>query len=218
VNSVSAVFLDRDGVINENRSDHVRSWDEFRFLPGSLEAIARLHQAGVRVFVITNQAIVNRGMITREALDDLHSRMTTEIARHGGRVESVIYCPHRPDEHCGCRKPMPGLLTRAAVEHGIDLDRSVVVGDALADLQAGAAAGCRTVLVLSGRGREQLLLAREAEQSGFSVAPDLPAAVAQLLDREPVSTEDDQPAYAFAPYLVSQASHPMTAASVAARS
>jgi D-glycero-D-manno-heptose 1,7-bisphosphate phosphatase len=214
VNSFEAVFLDRDGVINENRSDHVRSWDEFRFLPGALEAIARLREAGVRVFVITNQAIVNRGMITREALDDLHGRMSDEIDRHGGRVESVIYCPHRPDEECGCRKPMPGLLTRAAEEHGVDLGRSVVIGDALADLQAGAAAGCSTVLVLTGRGSEQLPLARENDDCEFAVAPDLPTAVDQLLEWEPAGTWRGHEAA----YLFSHRAQTMSVASVAARS
>jgi D-glycero-D-manno-heptose 1,7-bisphosphate phosphatase len=178
---MQAVFLDRDGVINENRADHVKCWSEFRFLPGAVEAIARLSRTGVRVFVVTNQAIINRGLVSRETVDDINRRMAHEIAARGGHVEAVAFCPHRPEERCNCRKPQPGLLLQLAGAHRLRLPDSVVIGDALSDLQAGAALGCRTVLVLTGRGRDQLRQAREARVDRLAVASDLGAAVDLLL-------------------------------------
>ncbi|MGH2460666.1 MAG: D-glycero-alpha-D-manno-heptose-1,7-bisphosphate 7-phosphatase [Chloroflexota bacterium] len=179
---VKAVFLDRDGVINQNRPDHVKHWSEFHFLPGALQAVARLSQAGVGVFIITNQAIINRGMASRETVDWINRRMVEEIERLGGRVEAVAYCPHRPDERCGCRKPQPGLLVDLARRFGLDLRETAVIGDALTDLEAGQAVGCEAVLVLTGRGAEQLLLAPAAGISGFRVAADLGAATTMLLE------------------------------------
>ncbi len=180
---MQAVFLDRDGVINENRADHVKHWSEFRFLPGAVEAIARFSRTGVSVFVVTNQAVVNRGLVSRQTVDDINRRMVREIAARGGHVEAVAYCPHRPEECCYCRKPRPGLLLRLAGRHGLQLTESVVIGDALSDLQAGVAVGCRPVLVLTGRGREHLAQARAAHLDGLIVASDLAAAVDLLLSQ-----------------------------------
>jgi D-glycero-D-manno-heptose 1,7-bisphosphate phosphatase len=177
-----AVFIDRDGVINENRADHVKCWSEFRFLPGAPEAIGRLTQAGLRVFVVTNQAIVNRGMVSRSTVDELNQAMIREISRHGGRVEAVACCPHRPDEQCGCRKPRPGLLLNLARKFELDLRSSTIVGDALSDLQAGRAVGSRAILVLTGRGREQLAQAAAVGTGGFTVVEDLAAAADLLVD------------------------------------
>lgn len=145
------VLLDRDGVINANRDDHVTSWAQFRFLPGALEGIALLADRGLKVVVVTNQAIVNRGLVSRAAVDEIHERMLEAIARHGGRVTGVEVCPHRPDEGCGCRKPAPGLVTRAAQRHGFELAASIMVGDHDQDLETARRAGCRSILVLSGR-------------------------------------------------------------------
>ena len=181
VRQPEAVFLDRDGVINENRADHVKNWSEFKFLPGAIEAVARFTRAGVRVFVITNQAIINRGLATTDVVDLLNRRMVQELERHGGHVHAVAYCPHRPDEQCGCRKPQPGLLIDLASRYGVDLRRSVIIGDALSDLEAGRAAGCRTLLVLSGRGRDQLAQALALGLGPFEVAADLSDAAELLL-------------------------------------
>lgn len=183
---MKAVFLDRDGVINQNRPDHVKDWSEFQFLPGAREAVARLGRAGIAVFVISNQAIINRGMVSRETVDGINRRMVQEIERHGGRIEAIAYCPHRPDEGCGCRKPQPGLLLSLAWRYGLDLRDATVVGDALADVEAGLAVGCQTILVLTGRGREQLRLAEMAGKGGFRVVPDLTAATDLLLHGLPV--------------------------------
>lgn len=181
--TIRAVFLDRDGVINENRPDHVKSWAEFRFLPGALEALARLACAGVTTFVVTNQAIINRGMVSRDVVDGINREMIQEIERQGGRIEAVAYCPHRPDECCGCRKPAPGLLLALAGEYGVTLPESVVIGDALGDIEAGLTAGCRAILVLTGRGTEQFARAKETGRTEFSVARDLVAAVDLVLGR-----------------------------------
>jgi D-glycero-D-manno-heptose 1,7-bisphosphate phosphatase len=177
-----AVFLDRDGVINEHRADHVKSWADFRFLPGSAEAIGRLSRADHRVFVVTNQAIVNRGMVSHQVVDDINQRMLDELARRGGRVEGVAYCPHRPDEGCACRKPRPGLLLKLAHEFDLDLKAAVLIGDTLADIEAGLSAGCQTMLVLTGRGREQQTRAAATGVDGFLVADDLSAAADYLLN------------------------------------
>ena len=178
---LSAVFLDRDGVINENRDDHVKSWREFHFLPGAPQAVARLTRAGVRVFVVTNQAVVNRGLVSRVRIDALNARMVRELRRRGGTIEAVAYCPHRPDEGCGCRKPRAGLLLDLARGHAIDLSAAAVVGDALSDIEAGQAAGCQTILVLTGRGGQELRRAAAIGKNGFLIARDLGAATELLL-------------------------------------
>jgi D-glycero-D-manno-heptose 1,7-bisphosphate phosphatase len=180
---VAAVFLDRDGVINENRNDHVKNWSEFRFLPGSMDAIRRLAKAGYRVFVITNQAIVSRGVVTHHMIDQVNARMLEELDRAGARVEAVAYCPHRPDQECPCRKPRPGLLLKLAFRFGLDLENSIVIGDALSDMQAGLAVGSKTILVLTGRGREQLPHAATRGVKGFLIANDLSEATNKLVEQ-----------------------------------
>lgn len=146
-----AVFLDRDGVINRNRHDYVRAWTEFEFLPGALAALARLKGAGRRVIVVTNQSIVGRGLVDAGDLARLHDRMREAVAAAGGEIEEVLVCPHHPASGCTCRKPRPGLLLTARDQLGVDLRRSVLVGDHVTDLTAAVAAGCAALLVLSGR-------------------------------------------------------------------
>lgn len=149
-----AIFLDRDGVLNENRVDHVKSWSEFHFLPGVLDALAALRLLNVPIVAITNQAIVHRGLVHQDVIEDIHLRMCEQVRQASGQIDRVYYCPHRPDERCACRKPAPGLLLQAADDLGLDLRRSVLVGDAESDIAAGSAAGCATVLVLTGRGQQ----------------------------------------------------------------
>lgn len=155
VSATGAIFLDRDGVINENRPDHVKCWDEFEFLPGALDSIRQLSTLGLPIFVVTNQAIIARKVVTQATLDDIHSRMLDAIHQTGGRVEKVYHCPHDKDDNCDCRKPRPGMLKQAALEFGIDLTRSFIVGDAWTDVEAGLAVGARSILVMTGRGRSQ---------------------------------------------------------------
>ncbi|MCB9453185.1 MAG: D-glycero-beta-D-manno-heptose 1,7-bisphosphate 7-phosphatase [Anaerolineaceae bacterium] len=148
-----AIFLDRDGVINQNRVDHVKSWDEFEFIPGVLESIAELTAIGLPIFIVTNQAAINRGMMSVDTLDSIHERMLAAINEVGGQVKKIFYCPHDSHEECSCRKPMPGMLQQAANEFGIDLTQSVIVGDAWTDIGAGVEVGTQGILVLTGRGR-----------------------------------------------------------------
>ncbi len=146
-----AVFLDRDGVINANRPDHVKTWSEFEFLertPQALSILARLPFAAV---VITNQAAIHRHLTTEENVRDIHVRMRAAIERAGGCIDAVYYCPHTPDEKCSCRKPQPGMYLHAAGDLDLNLERSYVIGDARADAEAARAIGARPILVLSGR-------------------------------------------------------------------
>ena len=162
---LSAVFLDRDGVINENREDYVKSLDELKFLPGSVEAISRLTTAGFRVIVVSNQQGVGRGLIRHETLDQINKALLDELASVGSSISGIYYCPHLKEEDCACRKPKPGLLLRAAAELGFDVTRSVFVGDSTGDIEAGRAAGCQTILVLSGKTAEH-------QVDGLRVRPD----------------------------------------------
>jgi D-glycero-D-manno-heptose 1,7-bisphosphate phosphatase len=153
---VTTIFLDRDGVINENRSDYVKNWHEFCFLPESLDAIAKLTHAGYRIVVCTNQAGIAGGSISLETIEDIHRRMRVEVANAGGRIEAIYYCPHAKDANCLCRKPRPGMLLRARDELRVDLSESILIGDSITDIRAGQAAGVHCMLVLTGLGREQL--------------------------------------------------------------
>jgi D-glycero-D-manno-heptose 1,7-bisphosphate phosphatase len=176
-----AIFLDRDGVINRNRLDHVKSWAEFEFLPGVLDALRRLAQLEWPVVVISNQAIVGRGLVSRQTMDEISEQMTSVVWSVGGRIDRVFYCPHRPEEHCECRKPRPGLLLNAASEMGLDLTRSFFVGDAESDVRAAQAAGCRPVLVKTGRGFGQMARLRQSNVVGYYLADDLAEAVNWIL-------------------------------------
>jgi D-glycero-D-manno-heptose 1,7-bisphosphate phosphatase len=149
---VFTVFLDRDGVINHNRVDYVKQWSEFHFLPGTLRAIADLTAAGYQIFVVTNQACVGKGLLSRADLEAMHARMLQHIELAGGHIGGVLYCPHRNDEGCACRKPAPGLLFRARDEFGVDLQHAIMVGDSLTDMRTAAAAGVPAILVFSGIG------------------------------------------------------------------
>ena len=182
----SAVFLDRDGVINRNRPDHVKSWNEFEFLPGALEALKRLAGLGWPVVVVTNQAAIGRGLVDQSEVEEIHRRMVDEVRLFGGRIDAVLYCPHRPDEGCECRKPKLGLLIEASRLLHLDLAASILVGDAESDLLAARAAGCRPVMVRTGRGAAQIEQLRLAEVDDFVAVEDLGGAVEWILSRIPV--------------------------------
>lgn len=153
------IFLDRDGVINENRADYVKSWEEFHFLPGALDALRLLTRLGHRIFVVTNQASINRGLVDQAVVETIHRRMQMIARSNGAVITDIRFCPHRDDEGCNCRKPRPGMLFSLAAKHGLILDRAVMVGDALSDIAAAKAAGCGfTMLVRTGRGSEQQAL------------------------------------------------------------
>ena len=179
-----AVFIDRDGVICRNRNDHVKSWEEFVFLPSALDALARLARLDLYIIVITNQAIINRHIVPVEIVEDTHTRMVRAIKAAGGRIDRVMVCPHRPDESCTCRKPQPGMLLMAAAEFGVDLSQSYLIGDAGTDMQAGRAVRCSRYLVLTGRGRRQLIRGWLHGERGFTVVPNLGSAANLILRRE----------------------------------
>ena len=147
------VILDRDGVINEEREDYIRSVEQWRPLPGSLEAIARLHQAGLVIAVATNQSGVGRGLMTLAALQAIHDRMCQEIRAAGGELAGIFFCPHAPTDGCRCRKPAPGLLAQIERKLRLAVAGEYMVGDSLRDLQAAKAAGARPALVRTGFGR-----------------------------------------------------------------
>lgn len=146
------IFVDRDGVINRNSDDYVKRWSEFEFLPGALEGLARLRRAGHRVFVITNQACIAKGLTTQADVEDIHHRMRQAVEQAGGYIEDVLLCPHHPQDHCDCRKPAPGLIARARDQYGLDLSRAVFIGDSTSDMDLAQRVGIPSLLVLSGLG------------------------------------------------------------------
>ncbi len=151
-NHFRLVVLDRDGVINQDSDAYIKSPDEWVAIPGSLEAIARLCDAGFTVAVATNQSGLARGYYSERVLDAIHDKMLTDVRSAGGEIGLVVVCPHGPDDGCDCRKPRTGLLERIADHYQASLDGVPFVGDSLRDLEAGAAVGARPVLVLTGKG------------------------------------------------------------------
>jgi D-glycero-D-manno-heptose 1,7-bisphosphate phosphatase len=177
-----AVFLDRDGTINVEKEYLYRA-EEFEFIPGAPEAIRLLNQAGLMVVVVTNQSGVARGFYTEDDVEALHRHISSELARFGAHVDAWLYCPHHPAGRgsyalpCDCRKPLPGMLKDAARRYDIDLQSSTMIGDKLADIEAGQAAGCRTILVRTGYGTEE----EQYVTPQTTVSDDLLSAVEQLL-------------------------------------
>ena len=155
-NTRKLVILDRDGVINVDSDAFIKSPDEWVAIPGSLEAIARLNQAGYRVAVASNQSGIGRGLFDMAALNAMHAKMHRQAAAVGGRIDAVFFCPHTAQDHCECRKPQPGMLKMIAERFEIVPADTPVVGDSLRDLQAGAALGFPTHLVRSGKGEKTL--------------------------------------------------------------
>jgi D-glycero-D-manno-heptose 1,7-bisphosphate phosphatase len=151
-------ILDRDGVINFDSDLYIKSPAEWRPIPGAIEAIARLNQGGYRVAVATNQSGVGRGLFDMGTLNAINDKMMEMVFRHGGRIDALFFCPHTPDDDCGCRKPRTGMLEEIAARFHIDLKGVPCVGDSLKDLQAADAVGAQPILVLTGKGRA----AREA--------------------------------------------------------
>lgn len=178
----AAIFLDRDGVIIENRDTYVRSWADVAFLPGSLEALARLSSSSYKIVIVTNQSAVGRGIISIQTAEEISRRIIETIVEHGGRIDGVFMCPHAPDAGCDCRKPRPGLFFQAATALAIDLSVSCMIGDAVSDLAAGQNAGIRkNYLVRTGRGAVQALRPEAASLQSFTVCDSLADVVGQIL-------------------------------------
>ncbi len=181
------VILDRDGTINEDRDDFVKSADEWVPLPGALEAIARLNQAGWHAVVASNQSGIGRGLFDMTALNAMHVKMNQMLHKVGGRIDAVFFCPHTPLDACRCRKPLPGLFEQIGERYGVDLSDVPVVGDSLRDLQAGVAAGCRPHFVRSGKGGrmgEEAIAQLLDLLPGMQVHVDLAAFAEALIQRE----------------------------------
>jgi len=149
------IFLDRDGVINRDpeylKYQYVRKWKEFKFLPGAKRAIKKLTDAGYSIYIISNQAGISKRYFTMKALRMITRNMRKELAKAGGRIMDVFYCPHKREDNCDCRKPKTGLFKKALRRGRIDFKKAFFIGDNILDVQAGRAIGCRTLLVLSGK-------------------------------------------------------------------
>lgn len=175
------VILDRDGVVNQDSDAYIKSAAEWIPIPGSLEAIARLNRAGFIVTVASNQAGIGRGLFDLAALEHIHRKMAAALTTVGAHLDGIFFCPHRPDEHCACRKPEPGLLKQIGARFETPLTDVPVIGDSLRDLQAARTVAARPMLVLTGNGqqtREQLT----DEFNGIGIYADLATAVDVLLE------------------------------------
>jgi D-glycero-D-manno-heptose 1,7-bisphosphate phosphatase len=172
-----AIFLDRDGVLIENRSDYVRDWSQVKIIPEAIHALSLAPSRNYKIVIVTNQSAVGRGLVLQATAQEINRRLVNLIHRRGGQVDGVYMCIHKPDDGCFCRKPRPGLLLQAARELSLDLQRSWMIGDAWSDAQAGQRAGVRhTILLKTGRGIEQLLQPCPEELAGHLIFDNLPMA------------------------------------------
>jgi D-glycero-D-manno-heptose 1,7-bisphosphate phosphatase len=180
--SSKLVILDRDGVINRDSEQFIKSPDEWRPIPGSLEAIARLNHAGFRVVIATNQSGIGRGLFDMATLNAIHEKMHRALALIGGRIDALFYCPHTGESQCDCRKPKTGMLQEIGMRLGVDLTGVPCVGDSLRDLQSADAVGAQPILVLTGKGEKTV---RDGNLPKNTVIfPDLAFAASALLAGE----------------------------------
>ncbi|MDI6687627.1 MAG: D-glycero-beta-D-manno-heptose 1,7-bisphosphate 7-phosphatase [Desulfobacterales bacterium] len=165
------VFLDRDGVINRDSPDYIKSWEEFEFLPGSIEAIRLLNSNGFATIIITNQSAINRNMVSRQGLEHIHTLMKKEIKSGGGDIKDIFFCPHIPEDGCDCRKPEPGLILQAQKKYQIDLTTSTMVGDSAKDIECARRAGCGSSVLV----KSENFLNAEGLLSEKKISPDYTA-------------------------------------------
>jgi D-glycero-D-manno-heptose 1,7-bisphosphate phosphatase len=179
---MSLIILDRDGVINHDSDEFIKTPGEWEPIDGSLEAIAKLTYAGYRIVVITNQSGIARGFFDVDTLSRIHSKMRRMVSQVGGKLESIIYCPHGPDDDCKCRKPLDGAFTELAQRLRIDLKNVPAIGDSLRDIQAAQSAGAKPILVKTGKGQKTLLEPKLPQN--IAVYANLEAAVDALLESQ----------------------------------
>ena len=183
-----AIFLDRDGVLIENRPDYIRDWSQVQIIPDAICVLSHSAIKNYKVVIVTNQSAVGRGLMSLETANEINQLLLDLIHRHGGHIDCLYMCPHSPADGCACRKPKPGLLLQAAQELSLDLSRSWMVGDAWTDLLAGKAAGLRqTILVRTGRGAEQLKQPRPADVAGHFVCRDLVDAMDVIFTKDEIN-------------------------------
>ena len=176
--AVKLIVLDRDGVINYDSAQFIKSPEEWRPIPGSLEAIARLNHAGFRVVVATNQSGIGRGLFETDTLMAIHDKMLKALAQAGGHIDAIFFCPHTNADNCDCRKPKPGMFREIAARFNVDLAGVPAIGDSLRDLQVAATVGAQPMLVLTGKGRKTV--DDPALPPDTLVFPDLAAAAAHI--------------------------------------
>lgn len=177
-----ALFLDRDGVIIENRSKYVRTWSDVSFFPQVLSTLKKIESSKYKIFIITNQSAVGRGIMSQESADAINKGVVNEIISVGGRIDGIYMCPHTPDDNCSCRKPQPGMILEAADAFSLDLSHSILIGDALSDIIAGQTAGVGTnILVNTGRGVAQSALPLASQIPPFLIYDSLVEALADLI-------------------------------------
>ena len=176
------IILDRDGVINEDSDAYIKSPDEWRPIPGSLEAIADLTRGGFSIAVLSNQSGVARGLFDLDTLEAINARMFAAVEQAGGRIDALYFCPHGPEDGCDCRKPEAGLFERFSREHHVDLTEVPAIGDSYRDLQAARATGARPILVRTGKGRRTL---EKHPDPGCPVFENLHEAAQFLLSSRP---------------------------------
>jgi D-glycero-D-manno-heptose 1,7-bisphosphate phosphatase len=177
-----AIFLDRDGVIIENRPDYVRSWPDVYIFPHALSALARIEDSHYKIILLTNQSAIGRGIVSYQTVAEINDRLVAEIRAAGGRIDGIFMCPHAPEDGCDCRKPLPGLFFQAAQALSLDLNHSMMIGDALTDLMAARSAGIeRVALVRTGRGAEQEFLPEASRLDPFPVYKTLADALDDLV-------------------------------------
>lgn len=181
--SRKAVFLDRDGTLNEE-VNYLSRVEDMRWLPRAVQAVRRLNEHGWAVVLITNQSGIGRGYYTEQDVAAIHERITADLAQAGAHLDGLYYCPHHPDEQCLCRKPKPYLFQQAARDLDLDLASSYAIGDKVSDLEPGRQLGCQTILLLTGHGQEHLQIAREQGFRPNYVAKDLYQAVEWIISRE----------------------------------
>ena len=179
------IVLDRDGVINEDSDEYVKSPEEWVPITGSLEAIARLNRGGYRVVVATNQSGISRGMFDLETLSAMHKKMHDLASEVGAHIDGIFFCPHGPDDKCNCRKPKPGLFQEIQARLGTSLQGVPCVGDSLRDLQAGKSQGCTTFLVKTGKGKRTLDTKKNELPEGTEVFDNLMAVAEHLVPDDP---------------------------------
>jgi D-glycero-D-manno-heptose 1,7-bisphosphate phosphatase len=188
------VFLDRDGVINRDSPDYIKSWSEFEFLPGSLEALKKLTVNEFVVIVITNQSVIQRKMISLKELEHIHDMMRKTVQSSGGEIEDIFFCPHMPEDECDCRKPYPGLIFKAGEKHRINLKASVMVGDSAKDIECARNAGCGTViLVKTGNGVTAEKQLKEKMIRPDVIVRDLLEAAHWIISRNSSASSPDRP-------------------------